>query len=185
MWRRSKLKNIVWHSSHYRHIAFLKRTHKQVEIRYSVLYKTTCIHSERILIVSPEILHTERDELVLLSTNLFPSLIILRCLWTNGFVHIDLIFQRKLSRGRLQITFVNFVSHASAKALRPITFTRRFRTTRRPFLAKIKENFFRRNIYVFFKVYFIKAINRTFCQFISMMPHSERWENTRKSVNHK
>ena len=44
----------------------------------------------------------------------------------------DLIFQRKLSRRRLPITFVNFVSHASAQALRPITFTLRFRTTRHP-----------------------------------------------------
>ena len=60
----------------------------------------------------------------------------------NGFLHIDLIFQRKLLRGRLQITFVNFVSHASAKALRPITFTRRFRATRRPFLAKNKRKLF-------------------------------------------
>ena len=41
----------------------------------------------------------------------------------------DLIFQRKLSRRRLPITFVYFVSHASAQALRPITFTQRFRTT--------------------------------------------------------
>ena len=42
----------------------------------------------------------------------------------------DLIFQRKLSRRRLLITFVYFVSHASAQVLRPITFTQRFRTTR-------------------------------------------------------
>ena len=43
----------------------------------------------------------------------------------------DLIFQRKLSRRRLPITFVYFVSHASVQALRLITFTQRFRTTRR------------------------------------------------------
>ena len=48
---------------------------------------------------------------------------------TLCIVH-DLIFQRKLSRRRLPITFVYFVSHASAQALRPITFTQRFRTTR-------------------------------------------------------
>ena len=42
----------------------------------------------------------------------------------------DLIFQRKLSRRRLPITSVHFVSHASAQALRPITFTQHFRTTR-------------------------------------------------------
>ena len=36
--------------------------------------KTARIHSERILAVSLEILHTERDELALLSTNLFPFL---------------------------------------------------------------------------------------------------------------
>ena len=41
----------------------------------------------------------------------------------------DLIFQRKLSRRRLPIGFVHFVSHASSLALRPITFTQRFRTT--------------------------------------------------------
>ena len=54
----------------------LVRTHKQVVIRYSVIYKTiaTRIHSEKILRVSLEILHVERDDLALLSTNLFPSL---------------------------------------------------------------------------------------------------------------
>ena len=30
--RRSKLKNKIWHSGHYRHIALLERTHKQVKI---------------------------------------------------------------------------------------------------------------------------------------------------------
>ena len=39
VWRRSKLKNKVWHSSHYRHIVLLKRAHKQVEIHYSVIYQ--------------------------------------------------------------------------------------------------------------------------------------------------
>ena len=34
-------------------IAKLKRTHKQVEIRYNVIYKTTCLRSKRILAVSP------------------------------------------------------------------------------------------------------------------------------------
>ena len=38
VWRRSKLKNKVWYSSHYRHIVLLKRAHKQVEIRYGVTY---------------------------------------------------------------------------------------------------------------------------------------------------
>ena len=41
----------------------------------------------------------------------------------------DLIFQRKLSLRRLPITFVHFVSHSSAQALRSITFTQIFRTT--------------------------------------------------------
>ena len=41
----------------------LKRAYKQVEIRYSVIYQNNTVHSERILAVSPEILHTERDEL--------------------------------------------------------------------------------------------------------------------------
>ena len=45
----------------------------------------------------------------------------------------DLIFQRKLSRRRLPITFVSLVSHASAQALRPITFSQRFRTARHLF----------------------------------------------------
>ena len=45
----------------------------------------------------------------------------------------DLIFQRKLSRRRLPITFVYLVSHASAQALRPITFSQRFRTARHLF----------------------------------------------------
>ena len=54
--RRSKLKNKIWHSGHNRHIALLKRTQKQVKIGYSVyIYKTTRIHSETILAVSPEI----------------------------------------------------------------------------------------------------------------------------------
>ena len=64
----------------------------------------------------------------------------------NGFVQIDLIFQRKLSRRRFPITFFNFVSHASAQALRPITFTQRFRTTRHLFSAKNKRKLFRREV---------------------------------------
>ena len=47
VWRRSKLKTRVWHSNHYRHIALLKRMHKQVEIGYSVLHKTVLHHSPR------------------------------------------------------------------------------------------------------------------------------------------
>ena len=68
--RKSKLKNKIWHSGHYRHIALLKRTHKKVKIRYycSVyIYKTTRMLSEKILAVSPGIWHTKRDELALLS----------------------------------------------------------------------------------------------------------------------
>ena len=56
MWRRSKLKNKIWHFGHNRHIALLKRTQKQDKIGYSVyIYKTTRIPSETILAVSPEI----------------------------------------------------------------------------------------------------------------------------------
>ena len=56
VWRRSKLKNKIWQSGHNRHIALLKRTQKQVKIGYSVyILKTTRIHSEIILAVSPEI----------------------------------------------------------------------------------------------------------------------------------
>ena len=41
VWRRSKLKNKIWHSGHNRHIALLKRTQKQVKMGYSVsIYKT-------------------------------------------------------------------------------------------------------------------------------------------------
>ena len=47
VWRRSKLKNRIWHSNHHRHIALLKRTHKQVEIGYSVLHKTVCHHNRQ------------------------------------------------------------------------------------------------------------------------------------------
>ena len=79
VWRRSKLKNKIWHSGHNRHIALLERTQKQVKIGCSVyIYKTTRILSETILAVSPEIWYTEPDELTLLSGNLFPSLMMLR-----------------------------------------------------------------------------------------------------------
>ena len=51
-----KLKNKIWHSGHNRGIAWLKRTQEQVKIGCSVyIYKTTRIHSEIILAVSPEI----------------------------------------------------------------------------------------------------------------------------------
>ena len=46
------------------------------------------------------------------------------------------------SRRRLPITFVNFVSHASSQALRPITFTQLFRTTRHQFSPKNKRKLF-------------------------------------------
>ena len=58
VWRRSNLENKIWHSGHYRHITSLKRTHKQVKIHYSVIYKTTRIRSERILSVSNRIIQT-------------------------------------------------------------------------------------------------------------------------------
>ena len=64
----------------------LKRKHKQVKVRYSVyIYETTPLHSERILAVSPEIKHTERGELALLSANLFPSLMMLSCYGPQRF----------------------------------------------------------------------------------------------------
>ena len=51
----------------------------QVKIGYSVyIYKTTRMHSEIILAVSPEILYTEPDELAHLSADLLPSLLMLR-----------------------------------------------------------------------------------------------------------
>ena len=102
-----------------------------------------------------------------LSTNLLPLLTMLRCYGSQRFknqldkpslmycvtwlskifplfiwpvslcvIH-NLIFQRKLSRRRLPITSVYFVSHASAQALRPITFTQRFRTTRHLFSIQL------------------------------------------------
>ena len=41
VWRRSKLKNKIWHFGHNRHITLLKRTQKQVKMGYSVsIYKT-------------------------------------------------------------------------------------------------------------------------------------------------
>ena len=55
----------------------LKRAHKQVEIHYSVIYQNnTHTHIQRILAVPPEILHTERDELALLSTNVLRDVIV-------------------------------------------------------------------------------------------------------------
>ena len=55
VWKSSKLKNKIWHSDHNRHIALLKRTQKRVKIGYSVyIYKTTRLHSETILAVSPK-----------------------------------------------------------------------------------------------------------------------------------
>ena len=51
-----KIKEQNWHSGHNRHIVRLERTQKQVKIGCSVyIYKTTRIHSEIILAVSPEI----------------------------------------------------------------------------------------------------------------------------------
>ena len=76
MRRRSKLKNKVWNSSYYRHKVFLKRAHKQVEYVTVLFTATTRLHSERILPVSPEILHTKCDELAFLSTIFFPSLMV-------------------------------------------------------------------------------------------------------------
>ena len=86
VWRRSELKNKIWHSGHNRNIALLKRTQKQVKIGYSVyIYKTTRIHSETILAVSPEIWFTELDELTLLSADLCPSLMMLRSYGPSRF----------------------------------------------------------------------------------------------------
>ena len=54
VWRGWKLKNKIWHSSHNRHIALLKRTPRQVKIRHSIhINETTRIHSERIIAVPP------------------------------------------------------------------------------------------------------------------------------------
>ena len=56
VWRRSKLKNKIWHSDHNTHIALLQRAQKQVKIGCSVyIYETTRIHSEIFLAVSPKI----------------------------------------------------------------------------------------------------------------------------------
>ena len=49
----------------------------------------------------------------------------------------DLIFPRKLLRRHLPITFVYSVNHASAQALRPITFTQHFKTTRHLFSIQL------------------------------------------------
>ena len=57
-------------------------------------------------------------------------------LFTLCVVHA-LIFRRKLSRRRLPIFFVYFVSHANAQALRPNTLTQRFRTTRYIFFFQL------------------------------------------------
>ena len=57
----------------------------------------------------------------------------LNLIFSTLCVFHDLILQRKLSRRRLPITSVYFVSHAGEQALRPITFTQRFKTTRHLF----------------------------------------------------
>ena len=49
----------------------------------------------------------------------------------------DLIFPRKLFRRHLPITFVYSVNHASAQALRPITFTQHYKTTRHLFSIQL------------------------------------------------
>ena len=69
--------------------------------------------------------------------NRVPNFYSLILIFSTLCVVHDLIFQRKLSRRRLPITFVYFVSHASAQALRPITFTQRFRTTRHLFSIQL------------------------------------------------
>ena len=83
VWRRSKLKNKVWYSSHYRHIVLLKRAHKQVEIRYGVTYpnnthtlwKNSCSFSRDFGTrwTSPPFY------------KFFPSLMVLRCYGTQRF----------------------------------------------------------------------------------------------------
>ena len=63
----------------------------------------------------------------------------------NGFVQIDLIFQRKLSRRRFPITFFNFVSHASAQARKRYDRSRLRNVIGQLGIhsrQKIKENFF-------------------------------------------
>ena len=55
------------------YIAEIRRYVRYVTVLFT---KTTRIHSERILAVSPEILHTERDELALLSTNVLRDVIV-------------------------------------------------------------------------------------------------------------
>ena len=60
--------------------------------------------------------------------------------WFHGFVADKLkVLPPSVSRSkrRLTITFVYFVSHASAQALQPITFTQRFRTTRHLFSIQL------------------------------------------------
>ena len=52
----------------------------------------------------------------------FTNFDLLHTVRSSWLVH-DQVFQGKLSRRRLPITFVFFVSHAGAQALRPITFT--------------------------------------------------------------
>ena len=55
------------------YIAEIRRYVRYVTVLFT---KTTRIHSERILAVSPEILQTERDELALLSTNVLRDVIV-------------------------------------------------------------------------------------------------------------
>ena len=79
VWRRSKLKNKVWHSSHKRHIALFKRAHKQVEIRYSFIYQNnTHTLRENSCSFSRDFAHGTRWTSPPFY-NFFPSLMVLRC----------------------------------------------------------------------------------------------------------
>ena len=63
--------------------------------------------------VFPEILHTERDELALLSTNLFPSLMIWRCLWTRQSKITSILFSIRTIWAPINGTKVNHGARTS------------------------------------------------------------------------
>ena len=60
-WRRSKLKNTILHSGQYRHIALLKRTHKQVKCVTVLFTKQHAYTLKEFLQFPLEIQHTERN----------------------------------------------------------------------------------------------------------------------------
>ena len=79
-WRRPKLKNKILHCGQYRHIALLKRTHKQVKC-VTVLFTKQHAYTLKEFLQFPSRFSTQNAiiALTLFSANLFPSLSAFKC----------------------------------------------------------------------------------------------------------